>query len=278
MSSDSNDAVIPCARIMGILNLTPDSFSDGGKFLDPSAAIDHAAKMIADGASIIDLGAESTRPGSHPIAAADQLTRLLPILHALRAKANLEVKLSIDTRSAIVAEACLSEGADIVNDVSALRHDPRMPEVLAKSPHAHVILMHMQGTPETMQDDPTYDDVVREIIAFFQERVTACERSGINSNRVWLDPGFGFGKSFDHNLEIARRFHEFTALGRPLVAGVSRKAFIGRLSGKTIPAERDAASIAAAMVLAQRGASILRVHDVAGHITALKVFESLQQS
>ena len=278
MSSTPAIGGTPRVQIMGVLNLTPDSFSDGGDFLDSSAAIDHAMKMAEDGADILDLGAESTRPGSRGVGAKEQLARILPVLRALRSKANFEALLSIDTQSANVAEACLDEGADMINDVSALRHDSRMGDVLAKWKDARVILTHMLGTPESMQENPQYADVVKDILCFFRERVTACGKSGIHSSRVWLDPGFGFGKAFEHNLEIMRRFHEIAVLSRPLVAGVSRKSFIGRLCGRQVPKERDAASIAAGLVLVQRGASVLRVHDVAGHVSALKVFESLRHS
>jgi dihydropteroate synthase len=257
---------------MGILNVTPDSFSDGGKYLDASVAVDHGLRMAAEGAAILDLGAESTRPGSRGVSAREQLARLLPVVKGLRAKSS--IALSIDTRSADVAAACLDEGASIVNDVSALRHDPRMAETLAPRT-CSVILMHMLGTPETMQQDPVYADVIGEIGAFFAERLEACERTGIARERAWLDPGVGFGKTFAHNLEIVRRCAEFAALGRPLVLGVSRKSFLGTLSGESDPARRDAASIAAGLLLARNGAQILRVHDVAGHVAALKVAAGL---
>ncbi|HLX60229.1 MAG TPA: dihydropteroate synthase [Planctomycetota bacterium] len=267
-------AAPPRVKIMGILNVTPDSFSDGGRFFDPPAAIDHGLRMIADGASIIDIGAESTRPGSLGVDAKEQLARILPIQTALHAKADPVI--SIDTRSAKVAEACLNEGADIINDVSALRHDPAMSPLIAKW-SCGMILTHMLGTPENMQVNPKYGDVVSDIMSFFKERLAACESAGIEPCRVCLDPGIGFGKTAEHNLEIMRRFSEFAAAGRPLVAGVSRKSFLGRLSGQTDAAQRDAASIAAGIFLAQRGVNILRVHDVAGHVAALKVFDSLSQ-
>ncbi len=258
---------------MGILNLTPDSFSDGGRFKDVQEAIDCALQMTADGAAFIDIGAESTRPGSTAVAPKEQLARMLPVLKGLRAKTAAEI--SIDTRSAEVAEACLDEGANIVNDVSALRHDSAMADLLAKR-NCGVILMHMLGTPETMQDNPVYENVIGDILTFFKSRLAACERAGIAPPRVWLDPGIGFGKTFEHNLEIVRRFDAFGALNRPVVAGVSRKGFLGRLSGESDPSRRDEASIAAGLFLARKGAAILRVHDVAGHVSALKVMESLE--
>jgi dihydropteroate synthase len=257
---------------MGVLNVTPDSFSDGGKYLKPEAAAQRALEMQAQGADIIDMGAESTRPGSSGVPAAEQRGRLLPVLKAFRGQSALPV--SIDTRWAAVAEACLDEGADIINDVSALRHDPLMP-VLAARRKCGVILMHMQGTPETMQQDPRYDDVVAEIIAFFQARLKACASAGIASTRVMVDPGIGFGKTLEHNLEILRRLREFAVLQRPLVIGVSRKSFLGKLTNEPVAERRVAASVAAGLLAVQAGAAILRVHDVAEHRAALRVAEAV---
>lgn len=258
---------------MGILNVTPDSFSDGGRFKDVQAAIDCALQMTADGAAFIDIGAESTRPGSTAVAPNEQLARLLPVLKGLRAKSATEI--SIDTRCAEVAEACLDEGATIINDVSALRHDPEMLGLIANK-NCGVILMHMLGTPETMQHNPVYEDVIGDILTFFKSRLAVCEQAGIALARVRLDPGVGFGKTFEHNLEIVRRFDAFHALNRPVIAGVSRKGFLGRLTGEQDPSRRDAASIAAGLLLARKGAAVLRVHDVAGHVSALKVVQSLE--
>jgi len=263
------------ARIMGILNVTPDSFSDGGQFTDPQRAVDHALKMVASGASILDLGAESTRPGSTGTAPAEQLARILPVLKILRSKTQIEI--SIDTQSAVVAEACLSEGADIINDISALYADPEMIRVLSQHKTCRVVVMHMLGTPATMQIAPAYADVVGDILRFFEERLSICERAGINRERIWIDPGFGFGKTFEHNLEIVRRFETFRVLKCPLVAGVSRKGFLGRLTSESTPSQRDAASIAAGLFLARKGADILRVHDVAGHTAALNVFDAFER-
>jgi len=260
------------AQLMGVLNITPDSFSDGGKYLRPEAAAQRALELQAQGADIIDMGAESTRPGSSGVALSEQIGRLLPVLKAFRRQSALPV--SIDTRSAAVAEACLDEGANIVNDVSALRHDPLMPGLAARR-KCGVILMHMQGTPETMQQAPRYDDVVAEIIRFLRERLAACASAGIAAEQVLIDPGIGFGKTLEHNLAILRRLGELAALQRPVVVGASRKSFLGLLTGEQIPERRVAASVAAGLLAVQNGAAILRVHDVAAHRAALQVAEAL---
>lgn len=272
--------------VMGILNVTPDSFSDGGKYLARAAAVERALQIDEQGAAIIDIGAESTRPGSRPVPAAEQLHRLLPVLKAIRKRSRLAV--SIDTQSAAVAEACLAEGARIVNDVSALRADPAMPALLARS-RCKVVLMHMQGSPRTMQKNPRYSSpaptrrgkraalpaVVAEILRFFRERLRAAAREGIAAERVWLDPGIGFGKATRHNLAILRHLEVFAALGRPLLIGASRKRFLGELTGEPVPERRVAASVAVALAAVQRGASIVRVHDVAETVAALKVFRAV---
>lgn len=264
-----NTLPAPATRVMGILNVTPDSFSDGGLFVDSRAAIEYGLKMVADGAEILDLGAESTRPKSHGVEAKVQLERLLPVLRELRAKTSIE--LSIDTRSAEVAAACLNDGATMINDVSALRHDPKMVSVLRRFPGCNIILMHMQGTPETMQQNPVYDDVVVDIMEFFLERISTCACAEIETSRIWLDPGFGFGKTLANNVEIVQRFNDFSMLKCPLVAGVSRKSFLGTLSGVSDPKKRDIESIVTGLCLARNGASVLRVHDVPGHVAALKI-------
>jgi dihydropteroate synthase len=260
------------AQLMGILNITPDSFSDAGRYLDPHAAVDRALQMAAEGADIIDMGAESTRPGSAAVSPHEQIERLVPVLKAFRRKSALPV--SIDTQSALVAEACLDEGASIINDISALRHDASLASLVARR-DCKLILMHMQGTPATMQQKPRYEDVVAEIIAFLRERLKACAAAGIPAARVMIDPGIGFGKTIEHNLDILRRLPEFTVLKRPIVIGVSRKSFLGRLTGEDVPERRVAASIAAGLLAVQNGAAILRVHDVAEHKAALKVAEAL---
>jgi dihydropteroate synthase len=258
-------------RLMGVLNITPDSFSDGGKYLAPKAAVARALEMQAQGADIIDMGAESTRPGSRGVPPLEQLRRLLPVLKAFRKQSTLPV--SIDTCSAPVAEVCLDEGANIINDISAMRRDPRMDSLVARR-RCGIILMHMQGTPETMQQDPQYGDVVAEVIRFLRGRLAACSSAGICKAQVMIDPGIGFGKTLEHNLAILQRLDEFKALNRPIVVGVSRKSFLGLLTGEEAPERRVAASVAAGVLAASKGAAILRVHDVAEHRAALRVLEA----
>lgn len=260
-------------KLMAVLNVTPDSFSDGGKFLDPRAAVARALAIIDEGADLIDMGAESTRPGSRGVAAAEQLRRLIPVLRALRARSAISI--SIDTQSAKVAAACLSEGATIINDISALRKDHGMAKVLANS-KCGVILMHMQGTPRTMQKKPRYKNVIREITAFFRERLAACKAAGIARERVWLDPGIGFGKTLEHNLAILKNLDAFQVLTRPLVVGVSRKGFLGTLTGEAVPERRVTASVQAGIMAYLHGANVLRVHDVAEHRAALRVMAALR--
>ena len=259
-------------KLMGVLNVTPDSFSDGGKFFDPRAAVSRALQMIDDGADLIDIGAESTRPGSRGVPALEQCHRLVPVLRALRARS--EIPISIDTQSAKVASVCLAEGATMINDISALRKDRAMAKVLSKS-NCGVILMHMQGTPRTMQKRPRYKNVVREITVFFRQRLAACKAAGIDPARVWLDPGIGFGKTLEHNLTILQNLEAFARLRRPLVIGVSRKGFLGTLTDEPIAERRVTASVVAGLLAVQRGASVLRVHDVAEHRAALRVLEKL---
>lgn len=264
--------------ILGVLNVTPDSFSDGGKYLAVDAAVEHARRMVREGAHALDLGAESTRPGSHGISAKEQKRRLLPVLKRLRKLRELnKIPLSLDTQSAEVARACLGEGADLINDISALRHDRQMAKVIARA-RCPVILMHMQGTPRTMQKAPKYQDVVDEIDLFFRKRIHAAYEAGIESAKVLLDPGIGFGKTLEHNLEILRRMAEFKALDRPLVVGVSRKRFLGALTGEDRPERRVTASVAVGVMALAHGVAILRVHDVAEHAQALKVAVAILKS
>ena len=257
---------------MGVLNVTPDSFSDGGKFLDPRAAVERALEMETQGARIIDMGAESTRPGSRGVPPAEQLRRLLPVLKKFRAKSRAAV--SVDTQSSRVAAACLSEGAELINDISALRNDKKMASIVARA-GCGVILMHMQGTPRTMQKAPRYADVLSSLGEFFIERLETCERAGIERGKIWLDPGIGFGKTFEHNLDIIRKLRTLTAFERPLVVGVSRKSFLGTLTGETVPEKRVTASVMAGMIAIQNGAAVLRVHDVAEHAAALRVMDAM---
>jgi dihydropteroate synthase len=244
--------------IMGVVNVTPDSFSDGGLYADPERAIAHALALAEEGADIIDIGGESTRPGAAPVPVEVELERVIPVIKGLSKEVKLPI--SIDTYKAAVAEAALEAGAAMVNDISALRFDPRMSEVL-RGCEAPVVLMHMQGEPRTMQENPRYDDVVGEVGAFLRERVAAAVEAGIAPERLILDPGIGFGKTVAHNLEILRRLDELKALGRPILIGPSRKSFIGQLSGAPV-GERLPGTIAAVVLGIARGADIVRVHDV----------------
>lgn len=245
-------------KLMGVVNVTPDSFSDGGLYLDPAAAIAHGRELAAAGAEILDVGGESTRPGAAPVAAEEELRRIVPVIAGL---AGAERELSVDTSKAVVAEAALDAGAAIVNDVTALRGDPEMAALCAER-GATVVLMHMLGDPRTMQEDPRYGDVVAEVKAFLAKRLEAAVGAGIAEERVWLDPGIGFGKTAAHNIELLRRLGELRELGRPLVVGTSRKSFIGRLDGSAA-GDRLGGTIASSVLAAAEGAEVLRVHDVA---------------
>jgi dihydropteroate synthase len=256
--------------VMGVLNVTSDSFSDGGRFLDSAAALAHARKLAGDGADIIDIGAESTRPGALPVAEAEELERVLPLLEAL---APLNVPLSVDTRKPAVMSAAIDAGAAMINDIDALRAPGAM-EIVAASTVA-VCLMHMQGEPQTMQAAPQYDDVVLEVSAFLRERTRACLDAGIDHHRIVVDPGFGFGKRVDHNLTMLQRLNDFTALGFPVLAGLSRKATIGRLTGRDA-GDRLGGSIGAALSAVAHGASIVRAHDVRETVDALKLWNAAQ--
>jgi len=254
-------------EIMGVVNVTPDSFSDGGLFLDREAAIRHGFELRDEGADILDVGGESTRPGADPVSEDEELRRVIGVVEALAAAG---ARVSIDTSKAPVARAALAAGASYVNDVTAFRGDRAMAEVVAES-GATCCLMHMLGTPRTMQRDPRYDDVVSDVKAFLEQRMAAAVGAGIAEERIHLDPGIGFGKSVDHNLELLRRLDELAALGRPLVIGTSRKSFLGRLTGRQTPAERLPGTIATVVMSLERGASIFRVHDVAPVRDALVV-------
>jgi dihydropteroate synthase len=251
---------------MGVVNVTPDSFSDGGAWLEPDAAVAHGHDLARQGADILDIGGESTRPGAEPVGAAEELRRVLPVLERL---ARAGPRLSIDTSKAAVAEAALQAGATIVNDVTALRGDPAMAALLAGH-DCDVCLMHMLGEPRTMQRDPRYGDVVDDVKAFLSARLETAVAAGIAEERIWLDPGVGFGKTVTHNLELLRRLHELVALGRPLVVGTSRKSFLGTLTGRG-PHERVPATIATNVLALAAGATVFRVHDVAEVREALLV-------
>jgi dihydropteroate synthase len=255
--------------LMGVINVTPDSFSDGGLFIEPEEAIAHGLRLEAEGAAILDIGGESTRPGAEGVSADEELRRVLPVIEGL-ADAGAEAQLSVDTSKAEVAAAALRAGATLVNDVTALRGDPAMAEVIAAS-GADCCLMHMLGEPRSMQRDPRYDDVVAEVKAFLEERLAFAVASGIQERRVILDPGIGFGKTIEHNLELLRRVDELVAIGRPVLIGTSRKSFLGRIAGRDDPADRLAGTIATCVMSYERGARVFRVHEVAPVADGLKV-------
>lgn len=256
-------------KLMGVVNVTPDSFSDGGRYLDPQAAVAHGLELVEQGADILDVGGESTRPGAEEVSAGEEVGRVLPVIEGLVGTATV----SIDTSKAEVARAALDAGASIVNDVTALRHDPEIGELCAER-GATLILMHMQGDPRTMQEEPRYDDVVEDVKAFLAERMEVAMDAGVAEGRIWLDPGIGFGKNLDHNLELLRRLGELRALGRPLVVGASRKSFIGKIDGSPV-GERLGGTIASSVLAAAEGADVLRVHDVAEAAQALKVASAI---
>jgi dihydropteroate synthase len=276
-------------RLMGIVNVTPDSFSDGGRYLDADAAIEHALKLVEDGAEIVDVGGESTRPGAEPVSAAEELGRVQPVIEGLRT-ARTGAQVSIDTSKALVARAAIDAGASLVNDVSAFRSDPDMAGLVADS-GADCCLMHMLGEPRTMQRDPRYADVVDDVKAFLAERLAFAVREGVSEQRVLLDPGIGFGKTVEHNLELLRRLDELLTLGRPIVIGTSRKSFLARIGADlragahgppadaTSPATAEApntdsrlpGTLASNVLAFERGASVFRVHDVAPVRDALAV-------
>jgi len=251
-------------KLMGIVNVTPDSFSDGGRYLNADAAIGHGEELVRDGAEILDVGGESTRPGAVEIDRWEEQRRTEPVVAALAKTATV----SIDTSKAVVAEAAIDAGASIVNDVSALR-DPELAGLCAER-GVGVVLMHMPGNPRTMQERPAYGDVVDEVKAFLSDRLEAAVAAGIEEERIWVDPGIGFGKTLEHNLELLRRLGELRGLGRPLVIGTSRKSFIGKVDGSGVE-DRVGGSIATAVLAAVQGADVLRVHDVAETAQAMRV-------
>lgn len=260
------------ALVMGIINATPDSFSDGGSFLDPQAALAHGLRMVAEGAEILDVGGESTRPGAQGVSADEEIQRILPVIRALRRES--QVLISIDTSKAAVAQAALDAGADIINDVTGLRGDPDM-SALAASSKAGVVIMHMQGEPRTMQVSPAYEDVVSEVGEFFRHSLSVAIASGIDPMCIALDPGIGFGKSPEHNRRLLAELSAFLALGRPLLVGVSRKSFLGWLAGSAEMDDRFWPGVALTSLCRERGARILRVHDVKLHTEALRMTEAI---
>ncbi len=258
------------SSLMGIVNVTPDSFSDGGMFLRADQAVEHARRLARDGADLLDVGGESTRPGARAVSAAQEIERVAPVLEEL---SDLARPISIDTSKVAVARAALDAGASIVNDVTALRAEPELAGLCAER-ECGVVLMHMRGTPRTMQEDPTYDDVVDEVRSFLAERIAFAVAEGIAEKRIWVDPGIGFGKTVDHNLALLRRLGELRELGRPIVVGTSRKSFLGKLTGRDV-GERLGGTVASSVLAARAGAEVLRVHDVAAVREAMVVAEAI---
>lgn len=265
---------IPTGRtlVMGILNVTPDSFSDGGQFMQPDVALRHVEAMVKEGADIIDIGGESTRPGASPVPAAEELQRVIPIIEAVRQR--FAIPISVDTSKPEVMRAAVAAGADMVNDVYALRAPGALATCAALD--VPVCLMHMQGEPRTMQHAPHYTDVVSEVAAFFAERIAACEQAGIVRSRLILDPGFGFGKTLQHNVDLLRSLGTFATFRLPILAGISRKSMIGTLLGNRPPTGRLYGSVAAAVAAAMQGAAIVRVHDVAATVDAMKIVDAIK--
>jgi dihydropteroate synthase len=260
------DPAVASPAVMGIVNVTPDSFSDGGLFLDAERAIEHGRSLVAEGADVVDVGGESTRPGAEAVSAEEELRRVVPVVEGLAASG---ARVSIDTSKLAVAEAALDAGAAMVNDVTAFAAEPELAELCAAR-DCEVVLMHMQGDPRTMQEDPTYDDVVDDVKAFLAERLELATSRGVAAERIRLDPGIGFGKALDHNLELLRRLSELRDLGRPLVVGTSRKSFIGKITGREVD-QRLGGTIASCVLAYANGAEMLRVHDVAPVRDALLV-------
>ncbi len=260
--------------VMGVLNVTPDSFSDGSRFADLGSAVAQAQKLAGDGADLIDIGGESTRPGSGRVEADEQIRRIVPVLEALASK--LPVAWSVDTRSSPVAAAAIDAGATLINDISAGRDDPAILRLAAQR-RLPVVLMHMQGEPRTMQVNPHYQDVIEEVKSFFVERIEAAKSAGINADQILLDPGIGFGKNINHNLTLIREMRQFTQLGRPLVIGTSRKGFIGTISGEPQPNQRLFGTAATVAWSIANGAGIVRVHDVEAMLKVVRVIRAIQK-
>lgn len=257
-------------RVMGVVNVTPDSFSDGGRHATTAAAIAHGLRLVEEGADVLDVGGESTRPGAAPVGEADEIARVLPVIEALVAR--VAVPISVDTTKPSVMRAALAAGSGMINDVTALRSDGAMEAVAASK--AAIVLMHMQGEPRSMQQAPAYDDVVGEVHRFLTERVFACEMAGIDKRRLVIDPGFGFGKTLEHNLALLAQLRRFTTIGVPVLAGLSRKSSLGLITGREV-GDRLAASLAAHLFAVQNGALFVRVHDVAATVDALKVWAAV---
>lgn len=261
--------------VMGVLNVTPDSFSDGGRYADPAAAVKHGRELFAAGADLLDVGGESTRPGSARTPVAEQISRVTPVIQALRQELGESCLLSIDTTRSDVAKAALDAGASIINDISAAGDDPDMLSLAAASA-CPIVLMHMQGNPATMQINPTYRNVTEDVGVFLKERAAAARAAGVAGHRILLDPGIGFGKKVEHNLELLRRLSELTSLGSPLVLGTSRKGFLGRISGETDPRDRVFATAASVAWCVANHAAIVRVHDVEPMLKVVRVIRAIQ--
>jgi dihydropteroate synthase len=260
-------------RIIGIVNVTPDSFSDGGRYLDTAAAVDHGLRLVDEGADALDVGGESTRPGAEPVSVEEEIARVVPVIEALTRQT--QVPIAVDTSKAPVMRAAVAAGAGMINDVYALRRDGALDAAVEL--RVPVCLMHMQGEPQTMQEDPRYDDVVEEVCRFLAERILVCEMAGIDKKRIVVDPGFGFGKTLEHNLALLGALDRFRRLGVPLMVGLSRKSMIGALTGRALD-QRSVGSAVAALLAAQRGAGLLRVHDVAATRDALAVWAGVARA
>jgi dihydropteroate synthase len=260
--------------IMGILNITPDSFSDGGLYFDKFSAIDRANQMVEEGADIIDIGGESTRPGSEPISIEEELRRTIPVIEAIAGK--IKVPISIDTYKSEVAKAALDAGASIVNDISGLRFDPKMPEVVSEY-KVPVVIMHIRGKPKDMQQDPVYEALIPEIMDYFRMGMKIATQTGTSEDKIIIDPGIGFGKTSEHNLEIINNLREFTPFEKPILVGLSRKAFIGKILGDASPTERLEGTAAAVSISIINGANIVRVHDVKEMVKVAKVADAVKR-
>lgn len=281
MMSDMFATVLDCngrsltldrTRVVGIINVTPDSFSDGGQFADVDDAVAHGLRLAEEGADMLDVGGESTRPGAADVSVEDELRRVIPVIEQLVARTSLPV--AVDTSKPEVMRAAVAAGAGMINDVYALRREGAMDA--AAELRVPICLMHMQGEPRSMQDEPHYEDVVGEVHRFLTDRLFACELAGIDRRKVMVDPGFGFGKNLEHNLALLRKLERFADLGSGVYVGLSRKSMIGTLTGRKEPSERTAGSVAAAVIAAQRGARMVRVHDVAPTVDALKVWHAVK--
>lgn len=258
--------------IMGVLNVTPDSFSDGGAFLDKAKAIERAHEMADEGADIIDVGGESTRPGALDVPAAEEISRVIPVIEGISKK--LDIPVSVDTRKAEVAREALKAGASIINDVSGLHHDKELAVVAAKA-GAVIILMHMKGEPRDMQQNPVYKNLMQEVRSGLEDSIGIAKKAGVKEEDIIIDPGIGFGKTIEHNLEILRRLAELKARGRPICVGISRKSFIGKILGLANPADRLIGTIAASVIAVENGANLLRVHDVKEAVQAVRMADSI---